>query len=499
MSTHYQQHTSASSAGIPYVSRMMNIMHIGTLLAQLITVGVAIGVYQASWFLLLLPLAQGILLWLYRRMLMRVFDVTHQVHHTLKCCNEGEFQHRITQTRGLGEMGQVAWELNEFLDQMEAYFHEVRAAFRHVREGRHERKPLSGGLHGQPYQSLSNIGVAVNAIRENQRQSARNDLLSRLHTLNSEQLASNLEIAQADLSSINQFVEQTHAIAEENQDRSQQSNQEAEEVSGHLVTISQTLRHVRQQVASLSDDSQQALTILDSITAIAEQTNLLALNAAIEAARAGEHGRGFAVVADEVRSLAEHSQKSAGQIGQTLSSFAERAGKMADEMTEASEQADQLEARIGGFRATFNDLAMSSASTLDQLSYARDKVFATLAKVDHVVYKQRAYVAIQNPQQHQHAVQAVQVSDHECRLGQWYGAEGHEQFGRISAYTQLSQPHAQVHQAAVEAVALADQHWEEAPEVRHQIIRQMEVVESASSQLIDLLDQMVEQSRQQRS
>ncbi|AYM88335.1 MULTISPECIES: methyl-accepting chemotaxis protein [Pseudoalteromonas] len=158
---------------------------------------------------------------------------------------------------------------------------------------------------------------------------------------------------------------------------SEQSAQQADEINGLVVssesslssamsqvkTMSEEIKEANQAVEKVASRSKDITQILDVIRTISEQTNLLALNAAIEAARAGEHGRGFAVVADEVRALASKTRSSTDDISQLI---------------------DSLLLEVGNASTVIEKGVVRAQSAVDETSVAFDALHSVVVKVDEI-------------------------------------------------------------------------------------------------------------------
>ncbi|OWY38004.1 chemotaxis protein [Xenophilus sp. AP218F] len=422
---------------------------------------------------LLLLTSLGLSIWLWRGS-GRIFTLLNTLTSQLSYACSGELHHRATRTRDMGEVGLVAWQLNDFLDLVETYFKEINTCFKAISAGDYQRRPLSQGLPGILSSSLENVDKAIQAMADNDGFVRRNRLASQLAALNNPHLRQDLAGSQRDLSDISQAMDDVARITGDNASGARESLSSAQELSGHLDTIAASVAGMDQASQLLAKEWQGIEGSLADISAIADQTNLLALNAAIEAARAGEMGRGFAVVADEVRKLAERSKSTANQVQGVLETLSARIGDMRGQAGEAGAVAGGVQASVESFRQRFASLAEQSDEVLQQVNRVHRKSQTSLQKIGHVIHKQSAY----------HAIEESQPLDSHDELRLWLDGDG----ARMFSASQL-QSLAAGQQAVNEHIAAALERVLAGGELdEDEIVNQMRAAEQASQKLRRELD-----------
>lgn len=240
-------------------------------------------------------------------------------------------------------------------------------------------------------------------------------------------------------------------------------------------------------VQALSERAQDVASILGLIKDISDQTNLLALNAAIEAARAGEHGRGFAVVADEVRKLADRTDKAISEIHISLQSMKQDVTTIGEKFENIQESISESNESIGTFTTNMHTNAQMMRETFGSTEHTAERVFMSLAKLDHVLWKVNTYLSAVTRKE-----QFAFVDHHNCRLGKWYEqGEGAQFFKQTPSYGALETPHSIVHNTTHKIFDLL--HSESIGSDK--MVRAFEEMEHASDGVFTTLDRMLQEKQ----
>lgn len=254
---------------------------------------------------------------------------------------QGDLSHDINLTAS-DEFGTIAAQFNSVIKHMRKALGEVQQAATQVSESA-DKTIVSINKTGDLVQ---NVALSLTTAVENTDAQKSDIAETEQRVKNMEQ---SIEKSIAAMTAGLKSVEQTfnHAAT---------GNETALATVRQMNEIAVAVEDSARIVAELGENSKEIGSIVEVISNIADQTNLLALNAAIEAARAGEHGRGFAVVADEVRKLAESSQNSVQQIGKIIGSIQKTTENAVETMQTASQQVAEGRGNVESTGNSFTEI-----------------------------------------------------------------------------------------------------------------------------------------------
>ena len=328
------------------------------------------------------------------------YTKTHKLNtKILDSLNEydrGMFESRITNIQSLkgnSDLKQIADKLNTLIDNLEAFMREIATSIECSQKGEYYRKAYPEGLKGSFKATINSINIALNQIEINAKENITNALAKSLMNMSignqnrdltkiSEALDGNIEYMQ----SVNKDVS---SIAET-------SNNSTENIAKIVHSFDELMQIITDNAATVdtfSQKSQDIGSVVGTIKEIADQTNLLALNAAIEAARAGEHGRGFAVVADEVRKLAERTQKATGDISIVVQSMQQEIGNIQESFNNISTFANGTQESISHFNEIFQFMSETTSNVIQGFTSLSKKLLLNISKLEHTVYKSSLYLS----------------------------------------------------------------------------------------------------------
>ncbi|MBD3824075.1 MAG: CZB domain-containing protein [Epsilonproteobacteria bacterium] len=419
-----------------------------------------------------------------RSQIILVKDSVEAMTRSVQAVSGGKFDVR-SPVMGEGEIHYLADEFNKLLSQLQYYMSETSKAIVIAEDNTRSYYAKSEGLNPTFAKSVEDINRSIKAIELGYTLQIRGSFTQKLHDLGGG-VAAGLGVIQNNLL---QNSGEVNKISE----MSQNTSQEATKSMSAMTNITQLFHQLLEKIGDtnhnihqLSEQSSQVSVIADLIKDIAEQTNLLALNAAIEAARAGEHGRGFAVVADEVRKLAERTQKATQEISITIAQLQQETSAIQDNSEYMSEVANTATQTIDNFARALEGFQTNAKSSAEYARYIRDSLFMVLVKIDHILFKSNVYSTILSSKRD------AQFADHRsCRLGKWYLNEGKERFGNAPHYKEIDAPHERVHHFALQNIEYAKRGEAMDPRFEKEIIENFTLMEKESEKLFGVLDSVV--------
>ena len=404
---------------------------------------------------------------------------------------KGDFSHKCDECNDKTELGILGAELAKLLDHIQNLISEINGTITDASQGTFTHQISHKGMDGEFVIAIQNVAKSIEFMKT-QHSQVQKDIFNGKISAASIGVSESLSLIQDDL---NGNIENLKIITSDTQSASEladDSMSTIEDIVAELSELNEQVNSNNHSIVELTNQTNNITSVIELITDIADQTNLLALNAAIEAARAGEHGRGFAVVADEVRKLAERTHKATGEISVSIKSLQQDMNEIQTSSDAMKITVDGSTEKINNFEGTLSELSDNAKGIVNNSFGMENSIFVVLAKIDHILYKSRAYNSIVSLDK-----LLATVNHHECRLGKWYDGEGKSRFSHTASYSSIAAPHTVVHTNANKNLDYLDKHKSEDILLHSdEIINNFEAMEEASRELFNKMDSMLQESKE---
>ncbi len=443
-----------------------------------------------SILLLVVTLMNTMLALFLRRQILIIKRSIESTTVALHVASNGEY-HEVLKPIGSGELEEMSIAHNKVFSQFNIFIEKVKSGMTNALEQNYQ-KVSDDGLNPTLQDTIKFINYSIDGMSSQQEDKAHLTLSKELTKKLTTACKEDLTILQSNLSSEVKELEEIDDLNKINNIHANNIDTEINTIVDKTTSIVEDISATSEIANHLNESVESIGSVIALIKDISDQTNLLALNAAIEAARAGEHGRGFAVVADEVRKLAERTQKATAEVEVNVQTLKQNSVDIGLKASSSHELTSEVEALINGFKDKTLQLKENAVLIQDNTKNILYSTFIVLVKLDHLLFKSNGYSTVFKDE-----VQGKFVDHHSCRLGQWYeNGLGKEVFKNTKSYSKLDKPHSIVHDNIIKAVACVE-NGTCLTEVDN-VLTYFEHSEIASSEVIRVLDSMLEEEKESR-
>ncbi len=318
----------------------------------------------------------------------------HKILTITEYARDGNFDPRVIGIKGEAITVQISNNLNMWLDYLEAFLREIDTAVNCAAKGQFYRKGLAEALTGDFAYNIRSINNVLSSLENNHKESISNNLSKQLTNLSLKNQHDNVLKISNDMNKNIEQMQRVKKIIHSIIGNTQKSKNDIGTIINSFTSLMNYIQINSETTKDLSEESQNIAHVVSLIRGITDKTNLLALNAAIEAAKAGEHGKGFVVVAEEVRQLASHTQKATIEITTAIQAIQQGINNMQDNSYDIVSIAEESHKKILDFSNISQETQQQNEHLFSLFEVFSIYLILSVVKMEHILFKSNVYLGL---------------------------------------------------------------------------------------------------------